>query len=355
MSMVLFRKKPIKATRSLKSLHNQAIFLKRLGQLLLEGLSMQEALRFLSTTGNQEIKQWVNHVQAGFSQGRTLDEMLGELNFSDQVASQIYFSLVHGQFAQTISDCGQQMMDRMERKKKLQQILTYPIMLIIFIIGMLFAMRYILLPHLTQLTTSETNHMNLGTRLIFIFIRESPILLILATCLASLALLVFQYYLSKKTALARASILCQLPLARLVLPLYYTQFLAMEWGQLLNHGSNLLEITQIMTTDKNTNLVKELGQAIAQGMQAGQSFKTSISGYSFLKYELRDIIDYGEESSDLGKELLLYSRQCQEELSLKVEKIMTLVQPLVFIGIGILIVSIYAALLLPTFSLLNGL
>lgn len=352
--MALFQKNATKATRSLKSMYSQAVFLKRLGHLLLEGLSMQQALRFLSTTGDNHIKAWVSYVQSALVEGRALHDILKDLNFSDQVCSQIYFSIIHGQFAQTIYDCGVQTMERMERRKNLQQVLTYPMMLVVFMVGMLFAMRYILLPHITQLTTSSTSHMSFATELVLILIRESPIILTVVGLLTLVGILLFRLYLSEKTAIERTATLSKLPLVKPLMMLYYTQFLAMEWGQLIKHGTNLKEITDIMKSDQTTPLVTELGEALALKMQQGLSFRESISDYDFFKYELRDIIEYGEQSSDLGKELLLYAKQCEEELSLSIEKLMTYVQPVVFIGIGILIVSIYAALLLPTFSLLNG-
>lgn len=352
--MAIFRKKHIKATKSLKSMYSQGIFLKRLGQLLLEGLSMKDALLFLSTTGNKHHKEWITFIESGLQEGHTLHEQLGLLNFTDQVCSQIYFSMIHGQFAQTIYDCGVQILAKMQRKKNLQQILTYPIMLIIFMVGMLFAMRYILLPHITQLTTSGSSHMSMGTAIVLVIIRESPVIIVLSTVLCTIFFILFRLYLSEKTAIETSSILTSIPVVKPLLQLYYTQFLALEWGQLIKHGTHLKEITDIMLSDKNSSLINEIGEEISTTLQRGHSFKEAVSEFSFLKKELKDIIDYGEQSSDLGKELLLYSNQCEEELQLLIEKIMTFIQPVVFIGIGIMIVSIYAALLLPTFSLLNG-
>ena len=57
--MATFRKKPINATKSLKSLHNQGLFLKRLGVLLLEGFSIKKALQFLKTISDIEIERWI--------------------------------------------------------------------------------------------------------------------------------------------------------------------------------------------------------------------------------------------------------------------------------------------------------
>src|SRR5699024_2004805 len=353
--MGIFQKKPIKATKSLKSLYSQGVFLKRLGHLLIEGFSMKDALIFLSTTGDTKIKRWIVSIQNGLEQGHSFHEELKKLNFNDRICSQIYFSMIHGQFASTIYECGVQQLKRMERKKNLQQILTYPLLLVVFIVGMLFAMRYILLPHITQLTTANSDHMGLGTHLVLVFIRESPLIIIWSSFLIIVGVILFRLYLSEKTAIEISTILTNLRPVKPLLQLYYTQFIALEWGQLIKNGTHLKDLTDIMKADRTTPLIQEIGLSISLNLKQGFSFKEAVGEFSFLKGELIDIIDYGEQSSNLGKELILYSNQCEEELQLYIEKLMTYIQPIVFIGIGIMIVSIYAALLLPTFSLLKGL
>lgn len=352
--MAIFQKRPTKATKSLKSRHSQAVFLKRLGHLLEEGFSIQGALFFLERTGNRDIQYWVQSIQDGLSRGESLHRELAQLNFSDQICSQIYFSVIHGQFAQTISQCGHQVYIKMERQKKLQQLLTYPSMLLVFMVGMLFAMRYILLPHITQLTTSSSDHLGMGTTMVLVLIRESPIIIIIVSLLTVIGIIGFYYYLSTKTAIEKSIIFASVPLVSPLVQLYYTQFLAMEWGQLIQSGIQLREMTEIMMAVQSSPFVKEMGDYISTYLQEGHSLYQAVDDLIFLKEEFSDIIEFGDQSSNLDKELVIYANQCEEELTLAIEKWMTYIQPLVFIGIGLMIIAIYAALLLPTFSLLNS-
>ena len=128
-----------------------------------------------------------------------------------------------------------------------------------------------------------------------------------------------------------------------------------EWGQLIKHGVSIREIIRIMKQDENSLFLQELANNMEEQMLMGKSFYEVILSYEFLKEELAQIIQHGEVSSDLGKELMLYANQCEEDLKLKVERLMSFVQPVVFIGVAVMIVAIYAALLLPTFSLMEGL
>lgn len=353
--MATFRKKPINATKSLKSLHNQGLFLKRLGVLLLEGFSIKKALQFLKTISDIEIERWILAIESGMEAGNEFHYELKQLGFSEQVCSQIYFSVVHGNFGETIYHCGEQIINEMDRKKKMQQLLSYPVMLVIFIIGMLFAMRYILLPHIRQITTSNTDHLGLGTKLVMQLIDWSPIIIVGSVIVIILAILGVRAYLAKRTPLERQLFLTQLPVVGRLLQLARSQYLSYEWGQLIKHGVSIREIIRIMKQDENSLFLQELADNMEAQMLTGKSFYEVILSYEFLKEELAQIIQHGEVSSDLGKELMLYANQCEEDLKLKVERLMSFVQPVVFIGVAVMIVAIYAALLLPTFSLMEGL
>jgi competence protein ComGB len=52
----------------------------------------------------------------------------------------------------------------------------------------------------------------------------------------------------------------------------------------------------------------------------------------------------------LGDELLVYADESWTKFFEKVEKTMTLIQPLVFLFVALMIVLIYAAMLLPIYA-----
>ncbi len=73
-----------------------------------------------------------------------------------------------------------------------------------------------------------------------------------------------------------------------------------------------------------------------------------------MKTELGAIIFHGELTSQLASELNLYGQICQNEFVQKIEKFMGWIQPLVFILVAFFILCIYLALLLPMFTMMEG-
>jgi len=74
----------------------------------------------------------------------------------------------------------------------------------------------------------------------------------------------------------------------------------------------------------------------------------------FLKQEFSQIVRHGETTGHLGKELLVYSEECMNELEERIDKMIALVQPVSFLFIAFLIVSVYGAMLLPMLSNMEG-
>lgn len=351
--MAIFQKKPIYATKSLKSLYTQGTFLKRLGSHLLEGFSLKEALTFLKTTTTKEVKQWIIKIEEGYEEGAPLYEQLLELRFSKRVCSQIYFSMTHGKFSESIHNCGIQLLSQVERRKKLNQLLNYPTMLIIFMIGMLLSMRYILLPHIKDITAGGSS--DLFTRMVLSLIESSPLWLSGFLAAGILIFMAMKIYLRNKTALEKTTVFASIPFFNSLYQLFMTQYFSFEWSQLLSGGSSLREIVSIMKDSQTSQLVNEVGGYLEKELMGGREFNGILTDFKFLKKEMGEIVIHGSSSGNLDKELRAYSQQCEEELQINIDKTMQWIQPIVFSAIALMIISIYASILLPTFSLLEGL
>ncbi|HWL26297.1 MAG TPA: type II secretion system F family protein, partial [Ureibacillus sp.] len=76
---------------------------------------------------------------------------------------------------------------------------------------------------------------------------------------------------------------------------------------------------------------------------------------SYFEKNLYIVIANGQKYGRLDEELFHYSRLLLARIEEKTSMIMRIIQPMLFSFIGLLIVSIYLAVLLPMFSLLNSL
>ncbi|GAB2492361.1 competence type IV pilus assembly protein ComGB [Alkalibacterium psychrotolerans] len=340
--------------RTSKHLQSKGLFLSRLGKMLSEGFSLREALSFLSTVSKKESKVWVAQLEKSVLEGHSLVEGLATCQFPEKSVTQLYFALFHGDFPLAVARAGDQLIKQSEKKRKLTAVLTYPLMLLCFIVIMLFVMRTVLIPHIEQITSLGTEALPFSTRLIVQFVYDSPVILMLSAIGVLAGLVFIKQAAARKNPLDNLIILCRVSRSY-VLQLYWSQYFAYEWGQLLKGGCSLLEVVTIMKGQDNSMLVKETGRRIEEDMSKGYSFSQSLESFNFLTSQMKDVVRHGEQSGKLGAELKLYALSCEEEFDTKVEQLMSLIQPIVFAIVAVMIIAIYAALLLPTFSILDTL
>lgn len=354
--MVTFPKKPTHAISSLtsKELTQQGVFLSRLGRLLQDGFSLKEALTFLETIADKKSKPIVQGIKDEASLGVEFSTVLKQAGFPDYTCSQVYFSLFHGRFSEAVTHAGDHLLKQAEKKKKLLGILQYPVMLLVFITLMLFAMRYILLPHIEQIVSVDATDMPLSTRLIVQGVYQAPIILVGLTVAFIVTLVGFKIFFRKKSPLERLSLVSRLTRSTLY-QLYWSQFFSYEWGSLLRGECSLLEVVDIMKGNATSPLINEMGHWIEQKMRGGELFHEALEPLKFLKSEVIEVVKHGEITGKLGKELEMYAKNCEEEFDKKIEKAMERIQPVIFIFVAVIIIAIYAALLLPTFSLMDTL
>lgn len=322
--------------------------------MLSEGFSLREALGFLSTVSQKDSSIWVKELESSVLNGHSLVEGLANCQFPEQSVTQLYFALFHGDFPQAVKRAGDQLVKQSEKRKKLTAVLTYPLMLVCFIVIMLFVMRTVLLPHIEQITDLKASTLSFGTRLIVQFVYETPVILLSVAAIGLCAFLVIRKLTERNNPLDNLNNLSRM-IKSYVLQLYWSHYFSYEWGQLLKGGCSLLEVVTIMKGQENSELVKEAGSRIEEEMSKGCSFSQSLEQFNFLTMQMTDVIRHGEQSGMLGAELILYAQGCEEEFDAKVEQLMALVQPLVFAVVAVMIIAIYAALLLPTFSVLDTL
>lgn len=354
--MATLRKKPtgVTSSRTSKQLKNQGVCLNRLGRLHEDGFSLKEALTFLETISDDKSKETVRYLMNETATGSDFSSALKGAGFPDYTCTQVYFSMYHGQFAQSLIHAGDLLIKQSEKKKKLKQILQYPAMLVVFIIGMLFAMRFILIPHMEHIIQVDAQTLPYSTWLIVQTVYHAPTLIIGVLIGGSVGYFLLSTYLNRLSPIDQLMVKSKWSRS-LLFQLYWSHYFSYEWGILLKGNRSLFEVVQIMKDTETSLLINEMGQWIEKEMKKGLDFHDTLKPLTFLRPEVLEVVKHGELSGKLGIELMMYAKNCEELFDQRSEQLMEAVQPIIFIGVAVIIIAIYAALLLPTFSMLNTL
>lgn len=352
MHVDILQKRIIWKTRQIKPWRGkqQIYFLDRMGELLEEGFPLRDALQFLSIMMPKE-REDIESIETLLGKGGSFPDALSRYGFADHVVTQIHFSLLHSRLPQTLRFCAQFLELKQKQLAKLQKSLLYPLFLLVFTTGTLLVIRSFLLP---QLESSAGEDPSMLIKVFLKLLKYFPQLIWSMLLLPTGTALFGGWILHKKPALEKALLLIRLPIIGRWLISYYTFFFSREFAYFFYTGHSLLEILQTFQRDPATPLMKQLAKVLENGMLAGESFPHLVQTYPLFRPEMTWLIYQGELTGLLGTKLELYSKECHANLMADIEKKINLLQPLLFLLIGIIIVLVYGALMLPTISILKG-
>ncbi|WP_102274580.1 competence type IV pilus assembly protein ComGB [Cytobacillus massiliigabonensis] len=336
------------------SLQEQCLFLKRIGELLARGYPLSEAIESLLFQLPNKKKLELSQCLADLREGYPFYQVLAKLRFNHHLIGYVYFAEQHGGLANAFQDGSEMMLKRDSDLEKLKKLLVYPLFLI-FITAVLFIfVERIILPRFSSLFISMSLKPNFFTQAVSIFGEMMPYLMM---CLFLLFLLLLFYYYCRFrhfSQIKQKKILVSIPVLGVFFKLFYTHYFSVQISYLIAGGLSVHEALSLFENNDKQPLYKELGEELKDGLRKGDRLEDILIRYPFFESELAHIIRHGQKNGKLDQELFFFSRYCLNLLEERTEKTLKTVQPCLYVFIGLLIVSMYLAVLLPMFHLLEG-
>jgi competence protein ComGB len=336
------------------TVNEQANFLRRTGELLARGYPISEAIKSISLQLPVHRKEELNKCLIDLKKGLSFHDVLAQLGFHKDLIGYVYFAEQHGSFAEALLEGSGLALLKDKDLHKLLKLLQYPLLLI-FITGFLFIfVKNTLLPRFTVLFNSMGLKENFFTKVIYGFDRYFPVVLY---CFLLLIFISFIYYFlvfRKISILQQRSQLVRIPIAGRILKLLFTHYFSTQLSFLLSGGISVSEALLLFEQNQRQPFYSAVGKEIKLKLVTGEKLETIISGFAFFEKEFPMIVKHGQENGKLEQELLFFSQYCVTTMEEAIEKTLKTIQPILYLIIGFLVVSMYLAILLPMFHLMDG-
>ncbi|MGT2753058.1 competence type IV pilus assembly protein ComGB [Streptococcus porcinus] len=318
----------------------QAKLIQLLHNLSQSGFNLAEMIAFLEKTQILD-RLHLNLMKTDLLNGCSLSEMMRHLGFPDGIVTQLSLAEAHGNTKKCLGKVEDYLVQTQKIRQKTIEVVTYPIILLTFLILIVLGLRHYLMPQIEKQST------------LTYFLNNFPVYLLslsIIILLTVIALVIRWRKLGKMKQIIQYS---RIPLLASFLKLYMTAFYAREWGNLISQGIELSQIVTIMSIEKS-DLIKEIGLDMRQSFLEGQSFHEKVKGYPFFSDELSLMIEYGEIKGKLGQELDIYGQLTWDTYFRKLFQATQIIQPFIFMIVALIIVMIYAAMLLPMYNTIGG-
>ncbi|MGF7436616.1 type II secretion system F family protein [Lentilactobacillus senioris] len=318
----------------------QSQLFNKLADLLTIGFSLNQGLKFIGQT-YPGLTKTTQQIILGLKRGESFSQACTEL-VTSEVVDQLKIAEQHGQLHTTLEQLARFNFQRSEQRKKIRALLVYPLMLIVILAVLLALIHNILLPQLADLNGRSVRPNNQARSLALIGIALGFIIFI-------------GLILKKMPTVKRYNILIRIPLIGKLVKQYVNYYLATNLAVLLENGLTSKDILTVISQFNPNSLIYELGSEVAYHLQNGDSYRVSLFRHSLIDSELISLLDSGETITEMAKLMTAYSQLVFNNLIRDSNKLISLIQPTVFIVIGLVVTIAYLQILMPIYQSIRGL
>lgn len=335
------------------SIEEQILFLNRLGMLLEEGYAISDAISFIQIQLKKDKYAALSESIEKLKNGEKFYKVLEEFPFHSTAVSFTFYGEQNGQLSKSLKTAAIILKEREKRKRKIQKLLVYPVFLLVVTGGMFSVISWQLLPQFMQLYNSFQAEPGFILRLLD-WVHEHPLIIstiILSICMA--LTIPLSIYKKRKTSFEIQYALGRIPLLGHFFQLWNTYYMAYHTSQLLKSGLSLFQSLKFLKEDPKKPYLKEAVEKINEGLLRGENFSTAVRKIPFWKREIVTVIEHGQLVGKLEVELEAYSQYCLEVFFERLEKVIKIIQPMIFAVIALWIIFMYFSIMLPSFQLIN--
>lgn len=340
-------------TRTAKRLpfRERAQFLTRLSALMAEGYLFPVALTLLLPMHTDRVDDALSGMDKILKGGGSAAEVLKFLGFRERVLFPVEIAEFHGRLSEAIKGIAAGFKRTQDVQKKLQNILVYPISLLLFTAALFLFFRTNYVPNLTALISSLQND---GEQQgVPVYLLRIPDVFIGLFLIFALMAIGFRLYVKTLPVERQLVLILRLPLLGSSMRLYWSQLVSRELGTLLHSGISLQEALLLLHRQRHHMIISHIAKTLHEQVKTGIPLSLAMERHGFAASDMAAFIRHGEATGMLGKELVLYSEVLLDRIELQAQRWLKIIQPSFFVLIAVCIVAAYLAILLPMYNLVH--
>ncbi len=344
-----------KRTRSRRlSFRDLGDFCRQLGTMQASGISLVRALNII--THSESLKQWQRDIYTRLMnsviQGNSLSTAMEEINgaFPELLINMYKTAEMSGNLEKT----SMQMCDYYEKQyllnKKVTSSLVYPGILIALVIVVVIFLVTFIIPQLEPvLSTLES--MPLPTRILLgssHFVIDHWIIILFVVAVAAV---IFAYLMKQRSFRIKFDkMLVHLPYFGKLFKTVYTARFARTIASLYASGLPIVSALSVGGRTVGNKYVESQFEDVVMKVRAGQSLSNVISGVDGFVSKLADTTLVGEETGKLADMLVSTSDTLDYEADIAITKLVTSMEPVLIIVMGLLVGFVMVSVLLPIYQ-----
>jgi competence protein ComGB len=335
-------------------LAEQAVFLKRLGELLDKGYSLPQGIEFLKVQLSERWKIDLQQCLEKLKDGYSLEDALAHIPFRRDTLSYLYFAEKHGNLAFALIESANMLEKKIENMKKFKKLIQYPLFLMLFLLSMMYVIERILLPQFKNVYATMNVKSTILVDVLFFFSSLGPMLMFFVITLAGMLVIFYFVYFKKMPPHTQMDLLLKLPLIRNITIKMNSHYFSFQLSNLLRAGLSIFESLQLFEAQSLLPFYKKEAEEMMELLKAGEKLEDIVFSRQYYEKQLSYVIAHGQANGNLANALYHYSQFVLERLEDEVNVKIIFLQPTLFLSIGGFVILMYLAIFIPMFQMLNA-
>lgn len=337
---------------------DKVVFTRQLATLIGAGLPLSQSLHtVMEQTQNKQLQSVIQEVSASVEGGRTLSDSFGK---HPTVFSEVFIALIAaGELSGTLDESLQRVANQQEKDAaiagKIKGALTYPVIVLFVIFGVLIFMLVTVVPQVEKLYEDLGKSLPILTQ---IMVDTADILTRfwwLVIIVVGVGVYFFIQYLKTENGIKFADTFkVKVPLfGQLFRKLYMARF-ARTAQTLLSSGVSMLDMMKITSHAINNTLIESAIMRAAEKVQGGKALSTALEPEPIISPLVPQMIKIGEQSGRIDEMMGKVAQVFEDELDEEIRTISTLIEPIMMVVLAVVAGGMVGAILLPIYGLVNG-
>jgi len=336
------------------------VYMTRQFSIMLDaGLTLIDSIEIIKKqTSKPALKNMLIDIDKALRDGKTFSQGLSRY---PKQFSHFYIALVKsgeasGKLDEILSKLAENLESQREFRQKIKNAMIYPVIIITAMFSMMFVMFAFVMPQLLSLYDSFQVELPASTRVIMKvskFMEANWMFILIGIITTIGALLKFKS--SKKGTELFDKYILKVPLLGAITKTSALVDATRTLAILIASGVPILDGLVIVIDVNSNTLFKAAFKMIKEKVEKGMSIGTAMSNEPLFPESLIQMAIVGEQTGHLDVTLLKLSEYYQTESEMAVKGLLSMMEPMILIVLGISVGFLVMSIISPIFSLTNSL
>ena len=337
---------------------DKVVFTRQLATLIGAGLPLSQSLHtVLEQTQNKQLQSVIADVSASVEGGKSLSDSFSK---HPRVFDEVFIALISaGELSGTLDESLTRVANQQEKDaaivSKIRGALTYPIIVLVVIIGVLLFMLLTVVPQVEKLYKDLGKELPPLTQVMVSaasFLVSFWWIVIIVVGIGLYFLL--QWFKTDGGIKFKDTFKLRVPIfGKMFRKLYMARF-ARTGQTLLSTGVSMLDMLKVTSRAINNTVVTKAIERATEKVQGGKALSTALEPEDVIMSLVPQMIKIGEQSGRIDEMMGKVAQVYEDELDEEIRTISTAIEPILMVVLAVVAGGMVGAILLPIYGLVNG-